>query len=130
METRAEKAVHQAPLTDHQRDMIVPLVNILNHNCKGLKNAWKARQIIAEMGACGYKLFSNDLRELVWFIRQEGLIVGLCATPHDGYFVATSPEEIQATLDSLNSRLYKQRKTYLMLKRQQRLMMYTRARAH
>jgi hypothetical protein len=129
METRGEKAVHQAPLTDHHRDMIVPLVNILNHNCKGRNNAWKAREIISEMALCGYKLGGNDLRELIWFIRQEGLIVGLCSTPHEGYFVANTPEEMDSTIKSLQSRLFKQRQTYLMLKRHQRLMMYTRARA-
>jgi hypothetical protein len=115
-------------ISDKLRDALIPLVNYLNTNCKGKANAATNGKIRYDLGNEGCPIRAQDLREMMFYIRNEGLVVGLCATPHDGYFVAKDAAELNDTIASLNSRLINQRKTYLALKRQQRLLLFTGAR--
>ena len=93
-----------ATLTTYERDMIVPmLVNVLKQRV-GAKYAVKNKVICEIFSARGYQnLTEARVRKCINYIRMNGLVPHLVAN-NKGYYCATSVEEVEKYMDSLEQR--------------------------
>lgn len=91
------------PLNDYERDTLLPVI------CRGLiTKVGKAKAITntaitKAMKGAGYQLTEARLRKIINHIRTNGLIHLLIATSN-GYYIATSTEEVQQYIESLKGR--------------------------
>lgn len=93
-----------SPLNDYELGTLLPLI------IRGLRTKVGAGMVIAgstivrKMKAAGYKLDGPRLRKIINHIRANDLIIGLVSTGN-GYFVATSADEIDDCISSLQGRV-------------------------
>lgn len=91
-----------SPLSDYERDELVPLVVQVLQHCKGKKYALSNKNFISRWGS-GYKLNPARFRKVVNHVRNKGLIKGLMATSK-GYYIAQSRQELEDYIKSLQGR--------------------------
>jgi len=107
-----------APLNDYERDTLLPVI------IKGLKTKVGVGRIIASskiiacMKRAGYKLDGPRLRKIINFIRANELVPCLVSNGK-GYFVATSADEVDDCIASLQGRIASQQAIIAALKQQQ-----------
>jgi len=99
-------------------EIVGHVMDVLKSNAVGILNAKKAKDIILLLKARGIKMIPQTLRAIMWDIRNQELINGVCATPHIGYWIATDSDEIEDTVNSLRSRIVSQLQTYRSIKKQ------------
>lgn len=91
------------PLTDYERDTLLPVI------CRGLRNkigearAITNASITKAMRGAGYVLTEARLRKIINHIRTTGMIRWLIATSK-GYYIATSRQEMEDYIGSLRGR--------------------------
>lgn len=91
------------PLTDYERDTLLPVI------CRGLANkigearAITNTAITKAMKGAGYQLTEARVRKIINHIRTTGMVRWLIATSK-GYYIATSPDEVQQYIGSLRGR--------------------------
>lgn len=96
-----------APLNDYERDTLLPVI------IRGLRARIGASRIIAGskiidcMKRAGYKLDGPRLRKIINYIRNNELVPCLVSNGK-GYFVATSAEEVDGCIDSIQGRIASQ----------------------
>lgn len=91
-----------SPLSDYERDELVPLVVQVLQHCKGKKFALSNKNFISRWGG-GYKLNPARFRKVVNHVRNKGLIKGLIATSK-GYYIAQTRQELEDYIKSLQGR--------------------------
>lgn len=90
------------PLTEYEKEELVPLVIQVLQHCKGKKYALSNKNFINRWGG-GYKLTPVRFRKVINHIRNKGLIKGLVATSK-GYYIAQSRQELEDYTKSLQGR--------------------------
>lgn len=91
------------PLTDYERDTLLPVI------CSGLRNkigearAITNTAITKAMKGAGYILTEARLRKIINHIRVNGLVKRLIATSK-GYYIATTRQEMEQYIESLKGR--------------------------
>ena len=90
------------PLTDYEKDELVPLVVQVLQHCKGKKYALSNKNFINRWGS-GYKLNPARFRKVINYIRNKGMIKGLITTSK-GYYIAQSRQELEDYIKSLQGR--------------------------
>jgi hypothetical protein len=96
-----------APLNDYEQNTLLPVI------VSGLKTKIGAAKVIAGstiikcMKAAGYKLDGPRLRKIINHIRANGCVPCLVSTSA-GYYVATSPEEVDDCISSIQGRIASQ----------------------
>ena len=90
------------PLTDYEKERLVPVVVACLASRKGRNQAVSSRQLLLHH-LKDYMVDAARLRKVINHIRTKGLIKGLMATSK-GYYIAESREELEAYLDSLQGR--------------------------
>lgn len=92
------------PLTDYERDALLPrLVHYLSL-CNGRRNAVKNGQIVKHLGYYGcQKVSEARVRKLINYIRIHALVPCLVASSC-GYYVTDDPAELDKFISSLSGR--------------------------
>lgn len=90
------------PLTDYEKDRLVPVVVACLSSRRGSSQAVNSRQLLMHH-LKNYMVDAARLRKVINYIRTKGLIKGLMATSK-GYYIAESREELEAYLESLQGR--------------------------
>jgi hypothetical protein len=91
------------PLTDYERDTLLPVI------CRGLANKFGEKKAITNtaitraMKGAGYQLTEARLRKIINHIRINGMIRWLIATSKC-YYIATSVDELRQYIESLRGR--------------------------
>lgn len=93
-----------APLNDYERDILLPVVVRGLSTKRGWHNKVTSTKIIAGMLKAGYKLDGPRLRKIINYIRNNELIPCL-ASSGKGYFIATSSQEIDDCIASIQGRI-------------------------
>ena len=91
-----------SPLSDYEKEELVPLVVQVLQHCKGKKYALSNKNFISRWGG-GHKLNPARFRKVVNYVRNKGLIKGLIATSK-GYYIAQSRQELENYIKSLQGR--------------------------
>lgn len=106
-----------APLTDHEREVLLPLF------VKGLSGKFGERHAVTNtqmrkgLRKAGYKVGDPRVRKIINHIRINGLVTCLIATSK-GYYIAETEAEAVAYLESLDQRIEAQRAVWKATKRQ------------
>ena len=90
-----------APLTDYERDTILPVVCSILKTRFGCRASITSKRMITLLD--GYKLSDARVRKIVNHIRNNDLVPCLIANS-DGYYVAQSNEEMMTYEESLLGR--------------------------
>lgn len=91
------------PLTEYERDVLLPVI------CRGLRTkigearAVTNATITKAMRGAGYQLNEARVRKIISHIRTRGLVRWLIATSN-GYYIATSVDEMRQYIESLRGR--------------------------
>lgn len=95
---------YTAHLTTYERDMLVPLLsNELKHHV-GAKNAIRNKELCRIFTLKGHEgLREARVRKCINYIRMNGLVPQLIANCN-GYYVATSIDEMEKYITSLDER--------------------------
>ncbi len=115
-----------APLTDYERDILLPVVLEGLQTKQGKRNAVTNSYIISRLRP-GYRIDAPRLRKIINHIRTHDMLPGLIATS-DGYYLASSERELIDYEDSLKGREDAIRGVRLAIARQRR-MLYEQANA-
>jgi hypothetical protein len=92
-------------LTDHEKNVLVPLFIKGFQKKIGRKNAVTARQISKALkDNFSHKVDGPRIRKIVNFIRMNWLVPGLVATSQ-GYYIETDKEEVSKYVRSLTGRI-------------------------
>lgn len=94
---------HTEPLTDYERNILLPVIAKGLSMRVGAKRAVRNKEIVSAMRRAGYDLNDARLRKIINHIRCCGYVKCLVATSK-GYYVATSPDEMSDYIDSLKGR--------------------------
>lgn len=95
---------YTAALTDYERDMLVPQLTNFLRTRVGAKYAIWNKEICRLFTEKGYaKLTEARVRKCINYIRMRGLVPHLIANSH-GYFCATSIEQVETYITSLDER--------------------------
>ena len=93
-----------AELTTYETDMLVPIITEGLKTKVGAKNAIRSKRIAEVLDEHGYPGISTArIRKCVNYIRRNGLVPHLVANSN-GYYVATSVEEVERYARSLEQR--------------------------
>ena len=93
-----------ATLTTYERDMLVPLLANYLKTRVGAKYAVRNKDMCRMFTEKGYQgLTEARVRKYINYIRINGLVPHLIANSH-GYFCATSIEQAEAYIESLDQR--------------------------
>lgn len=90
------------PLTEYEKEELVPLVVQVFQHCKGKKYVLSNKNFISRWGG-GYKINPARLRKVLNYVGNTGKIKGLIATSK-GYYVAQSRQELEDYINSLQGR--------------------------
>lgn len=95
---------YTATLTTYERDMIVPLLANELKTRVGSKHAIRNKDLCRMFTERGYQgLTEARVRKCINYIRINGLVPHLIANSH-GYFCATSIEQVETYIESLDQR--------------------------
>ncbi|MBV5348868.1 hypothetical protein JZU61_04330 [bacterium] len=95
--------VETAPLTEYEEKTLLPVFVRGLAKKVGKDNAVTNKHIVKTMKAAMYKITDARVRKIINHIRIKGIVLGLIATS-DGYYVATSEEELAEYEESLKGR--------------------------
>lgn len=93
-----------APLNDYEQHTLLPVIIRGLREKVGIRNRVTSTKIVAGMRKAGYKLDDVRLRKIINYIRNNELIPCL-ASSGKGYFIATSSQEIDACIASIQGRI-------------------------
>lgn len=90
------------------------LIEYLKNNCVGYDNRQKAYQIMKVVNVKDHKTFRNMIED----IRQSKETIFICSEAGNdgGYWLPTTKEEVETTIDHLESRAYEMIKTAKILR--------------
>lgn len=91
------------PLTEYERDVILPIMVRCLSAKTGKENAVTNRHIVSSMRRQGYKITDSRVRKVINHIRTADLVPCLIATS-GGYYIAESEKELKDYEDSLHGR--------------------------
>ena len=95
---------YTATLTTYERDMIVPLLANELKTRVGAKHAIRNKDLCRMFTVRGYQgVTEARVRKCINYIRINGLVPHLIANSH-GYFCATSIEQVETYIESLDQR--------------------------
>ena len=95
---------YTATLTTYERDMIVPMLTNELKTRVGAKNAIRNKELCKMFATLGYQNITEArIRKCINYIRVHGLVPHLIAN-NRGYFCATSIEQAERYIDSLDQR--------------------------
>lgn len=94
---------HTEPLTDYERNILLPVIAKGLSLRVGAKRAVRNKEIVSAMRKARYELSEARLRKIINHIRCCGYVKCLVATSK-GYYVATSPAEMESYITSLGGR--------------------------
>ncbi|MBQ6045178.1 MAG: hypothetical protein IJL42_06640 [Bacteroidales bacterium] len=95
---------YTATLTTYERDMLVPLLAAYLKTRVGAKYAVRNKEMCRMFTEKGYQgLTEARVRKCINYIRINGLVPHLIANSH-GYFCATSIEQVETYIESLDQR--------------------------
>lgn len=95
---------YTASLSTYERDMIVPLLVGYLRTRVGAKYAVRKKDLCRMFTERGYQgLTEARVRKCINYIRINGLVPHLIANSH-GYFCATSIEQVETYIESLDQR--------------------------
>ena len=95
---------YTATLTTYERDMLVPLLAAYLKTRVGAKYAVRNKEMCRMFTEKGYQgLTEARVRKCINYIRINGLVPHLIANSH-GYFCATSIEQVENYIESLDQR--------------------------
>ena len=95
---------YTATLTTYERDMIVPLLAEELKTRVGAKYAIRNKELCRMFAVRGYQgVTEARIRKCINYIRVNGLVPHLIANSH-GYFCATSIEQAETYIESLEQR--------------------------
>ena len=111
-----------APLTDYERDVLLPVMVEGLKKKVGAGNAVTNKQIVAGMKKSGYEITEVRVRKLINRITVEGLVPCLVASSK-GYWVTDDPQEMKRYEDSLLGRekAIKMQRIHIALQRRELL---------
>lgn len=93
-----------ATLSTYERDMLVPVLSNFLKTRVGAKYAIRNKEICRIFTERGYQgLTESRVRKLINYIRLNGLVPHLIANSN-GYFCATSIEQVETYIESLDQR--------------------------
>ena len=90
------------------------LIEYLKNNCVGYDNRQKAYQLMQVVNLKDHKTFRNLIED----IRQSKETIFICseAGKSGGYWLPTTKEEVETTIDHLEARAYEMIKTAKILR--------------
>lgn len=91
------------PLTEYEKDTLLPLMIQVLMAKQGKKNAVTNSRICLMLKSKGYTISDSRVRKLINHIRVNGMVIGLIASS-DGYYRADTLEELDDYLVSLKGR--------------------------
>ena len=91
------------PLSPYEMEMLVPRIISGLQKVVGKEKAITNSKIVALLKKEGYKLSEARVRKIINHIRVNGLVERVIATS-DGYYIATSEEEMVEYIESLKGR--------------------------
>lgn len=94
--------IETQPLTEYEEMVIMPKVIDALSKCIGKEYSATNRQIIDSLNF-GYRIYDGRIRKIINHIRTHGIINGLIAT-NEGYYIATSEQELADYEQSLLGR--------------------------
>lgn len=93
-----------SPLNEYELGTLLPLIIRGLQTKIGVTRVIPGSTIIRKMKALGYKLDGPRLRKIINHIRNNDIIPGLVSNSN-GYYVATSADEIDDCISSLQGRV-------------------------
>lgn len=93
-----------SPLNEYELGTLLPLIIRGLQTKIGVTRVIPGSTIIRKMKALGYKLDGPRLRKIINHIRNNDIIPGLVSNSN-GYYVATSADEIDDCITSLQGRV-------------------------
>lgn len=95
---------YTAHLTTYEKDMLVPLLTQELRKRVGSKNAVRNKDLCKMFSVQGYQgMREARIRKCINYIRMNGLVPHLIANCN-GYYCATSVEEVEKYIESLDER--------------------------
>lgn len=91
------------PLTDYERDTLVPLIIKGLRAHQGKEQAITSKQICKALNDQGYKINDVSLRKCVKHIQRNGLVLWIIGSG-DGFYYTTDPKDVQDQIASLRGR--------------------------
>lgn len=91
------------PLNDYERDVLLPIIVQGLKIRVGARRAITNRKMTTNLTNKGYKVSDGRVRKIINHIRCCGYVKCLVATSK-GYYVATSPAEMESYITSLGGR--------------------------
>lgn len=110
-----------APLNDYEEQQLLPVILKGLRTKVGKAMAVTNRTIVTRLNAIGYKLNEARCRKIINHIRCTDLIPGLIATS-EGYFIATSADELIDYEESLLGRENAIKEVRLAMSRQRHIL--------
>lgn len=107
-----------APLNDYEQNTLLPIIIRGLSTKVGSSRTIAGSKIIACMKHAGYKLDAPRLRKIINYIRTNELVPCLVSNGK-GYFVATSTDEVDKCIESIQGRIASQQAIISALKDQQ-----------
>lgn len=111
------------PLTEYEETILLPVFVSALSKRKGKDAAITNAQIVRSLQERKYKISDTRTRKIINHIRINGLVDGIIATS-DGYYVATSEQELLDYEESLEGRESAIRAVRLSMKKQRLKMFY------
>lgn len=91
-------------LTDYEsQTLLAPMVAGLKTKT-GKENSITNKQICEAMKLRGYNISDARVRKIISFIRVQGIIPLLIANGKNGYYIASTSEEVEDYIESLHQR--------------------------
>lgn len=93
-----------APLSEYERDILLPIMVKCLEKHRGKDRAVSNRQMLDGLEGRGYSVGSTArIRKLINHIRVNGLLECLMAT-RNGYYITDDPDEMRRYISSLKGR--------------------------
>jgi predicted GTPase len=108
-----------APLSEYEEKTLVPVFIRGLITKVGKDNSVTNKQIVTALKMAGYRISDTRVRKIINHIRINGLVQGVIATS-DGYYIATSEQELEDYEQSLLGREAAIRAVRLSIARQRR----------
>ena len=109
-----------SPLNDYELRVLLPVILAGLKNKQGKRNAVTNNYIIGHLRQ-SYKVDAPRLRKIINHIRTNDMLPGLIATS-EGYYLATSEQELMDYEDSLRGREEAIKAVRLSIARQRRIL--------
>lgn len=91
-------------LSDYERDTLLPLMVAATRSKIGKASAIKNITAVQKLREAGYIITPARFRKIMHVIRVSGMVPGVVATSK-GYYIATSSQELEDYIISLDQRI-------------------------